>query len=409
MGKVKFQKAPAKLILSHRISDKLPESKNIYLCSRIKSTSEPVPPTLTNFVDLLTLAGGGAGAVEALPRPLPDNLRGMDQENQRQIERILEDGLESARLLDGEIRMKIRFGQIALSNVSFGENSLYNIEKIYQDLFHREELVSTMQPYIASEKSQLDGLFKYLSEHGENFAAEPETSISIYGRQRTLHTSSSPPKTNKKKEPTVTGVFATITTAKFTPEGYVGLWNCIVDEEQDVTSVKSVDIECRYGWDLRLQYAHRLLSEPNSPHGRFVSKLRLRDTNRLAMVVDEKTYRPMIVVQKTKWIYGWKNDYIVEICKDETWNMSEITIKHKDLPVDLSTFDPHRVMFKVSLTKDSWRGRFSQNVNLSIGEAPHWTIGSFLATSDENVKSLMEAAKEFSDILSTTVPLFWDS
>ncbi|KAI8878377.1 hypothetical protein K501DRAFT_326063 [Backusella circina FSU 941] len=406
--KIKFRKAPNKLILSNNISDKISESKNIYLCYRIKSTLEPVPPPASTIVDLFTLAGGDVGRIEPLLHLIPENLRKMDQENQSRIERILEDGLESVRLLDGEIRMKIRFGQLAFSNVSFGESTSYSIEKINENLFRKDELVSIMQPYLASEKSQLDGLFKYLSQHGENLSAEPETSVSIYGKQRSPNTGSSPPRNSKKKEPIVNDIFATITTAKFTPEGHVSLWNCIMNENQDVTSIKSIDLESKYAWNLRLQYAHRLLSKPDSPHGRFVSKLRLRDTNRLVMVVDDKTYRPTVVVQKTKWIYGWKNNYIVEICKDEIWNMSTIAIKHKDLPVDLSTFDPHRVMFKVSLTKVPWRDRFSQNINLSIGEAPHWTIGSFLATADENVKSLMEAAKEFSDIISTTVPVFWE-
>lgn len=94
-------------------------------------------------------------------------------------------------------------------------------------------------------------------------------------------------------------------------------------------------------------------------------------------------YIPQLVSQKTKWRYSW-NDYVVEICKDEIWDMNRVERTDRELPENLTPIDPHRSLYKVPLYKEAWVNRLAENLRLRIGEAPTWTLCDFFASENEN-------------------------
>jgi hypothetical protein len=94
-------------------------------------------------------------------------------------------------------------------------------------------------------------------------------------------------------------------------------------------------------------------------------------------------YIPQLVSQKTKWRYSW-NDYVVEICKDEIWDMNRVERTDRELPENLTPIDPHRSLYKVPLYKEAWVNCLAENLRLRIGEAPTWTLCDFFASENEN-------------------------
>jgi hypothetical protein len=369
--------------------------KSTYLCE----VGKPGVPTALDLIQL----DDSKNNTES--HALSETARGMSKRNAQYIREQLEPGLERLRLTDWEIRLKFRFGQIHLSNFRPKENVFLPIERVSEKLFRNAGTESSLAPCLSTSRSGLDSLFEYLSIHGEEFSDSPKTSFTIHADQ---HAQLHPPRLPGDPRPPPRGDrFRTILKTNFTSEGHYNLWNCITNSEDFVT-INCVDIESRYSWDLKLQCAQRLLSDLDTPHGKFVKQLRLNpNTGRLIMMIDEDDYDPEFTVQKTVWKYGW-GEYIIEVCMDEVWFMDEINHKHKELPVDLSEKEPIRTIFKVSLYKEDWINRFAQNLYLSVGEAPNWNVRSFVASDDENVTSLMAAAKELSDILSSHIPLYWD-
>ncbi|KAI9019557.1 hypothetical protein CLU79DRAFT_757777 [Phycomyces nitens] len=342
------------------------------------------------------------------PQTAPENtlseiVRTLDERNRENIQEALDEGLESLRLQDWEIRLKIRFGQICLVDYP-RKKRLFSIEELSETFFPSPKFYSVLSPCIGKTREQMDRLFEYLSTNCEEYSDSPRTSFAVEARQHPTFTpqpsgrrTDGPPK--PRGDP-----WTTTLTANFTSDGRVGLWNCLV-ECDDLVTINCVNLESEYSWETKLEYARRLPTDANTPHSMFVSKLRLSQQNRL-VISDVQEYSPKIVTQKSKWVYGW-GEYVVEVGRDEIWDISRIHRTDHALPLDLGMTEPHRAFYKVSLYKEAWRNRFAENLNLKIGEAPRWTPSDFLASENEDAHLLMEIAKQFSNILTKEVPVYW--
>ncbi|KAL0082157.1 hypothetical protein J3Q64DRAFT_1722020 [Phycomyces blakesleeanus] len=334
---------------------------------------------------------------------LSESVATLDKHNREAIQRALDEGLESLRLFDWEIRLKVRFGQICLVDYP-SKKRLFSIEELSGKIFPDPKFYSVLAPCIGKTRENMDRLFEYLSTNCEEYSDSPRTSFAIEALQ--YPTCASPPTSRRTDGPPKArgDPWRTTVTASFTSDGRVGLWNCLAECE-DLVTISCVNLESEYSWETKLEYARRLPTEVNTPHSMFVSKLRLSAQNRLVLV-SVPEYAPKIVTQKTKWVYGW-GKYVVEVGRDEIWDISRVNRSDLALPLDLGMTEPHRVFYKVSLYKEEWRNRFSENLNLKIGEAPRWTTSDFLASETEDAHLLMEIAKQFANILTKEVPVYW--
>ncbi|CDH60729.1 hypothetical protein RO3G_01920 [Lichtheimia corymbifera JMRC:FSU:9682] len=150
----------------------------------------------------------------------------------------------------------------------------------------------------------------------------------------------------------------------------------------------------------------------DSPHGKFVDSLRLNGTTgRMNLLAKSPDYTPMLVTQKTKWLYEYEEKWIIEIIRDEIWDLElmDIPEKRQEFHIDLSDQEPHRVLYKVSARREEWTDRFADNLGLEIGQAPYWTPRDFLATETESAQKIMNMAQKISSILSSEVPQYWNT
>lgn len=328
----------------------------------------------------------------------------LNDRNKDSIDHLLSKGLESMRLNDWNLRMKIRFGQICLIDYPKKDDKFMTIESVSDKMFRKPLFKSALAPCISKRRNGVNALFEYLGVKAVEFSDNPRTSFSINAKQ---YPTAAPARVLGQRDSPRGDMWDTVMEISFTDDGHRRLWNTMTDCN-DLVDISCVDIESHYSWDLKLQHARRLPNDDiNSPHEKFSHALRVSSANRLIMVTSND-YVPHIVTQKTKWRYSW-DDYVVEICRDEIWDMNRVERTDRELPVDLTPIDPHRTLFKVSLYKEAWVNRLAENLDLKIGEAPSWTLRDFFASENEDTRTLMCTVKKFSELLSSLVPLYWDN
>lgn len=345
---------------------------------------------------------------------LPERVRTLDARNKEQIYEALAEGLDSIRVFDWEIRMKVRFGQICAVDYP-SKKSLFEIEDLVDKYFPNPKFVSKLAPCIGTTFEDVQPLFVHMANHGVQFSDSPRTTFSIQAEQYPNFVPKPPPGATRRDylSPAARGdKWKTTIIANFTSDGRIGLWNCLTDCK-DLVTVSCLNLESDYSWELKLEHGRRLPAdyENPTPHSVFAENLRLNpQNNRLVLLVGVTDYEPKLVTQKTKWSYAYDDSWVIEIDRDEIWDIEllDISKERRDLPVDLSNIDPHRVIYKVSAYKESWVNRFAENLSLRIGELPTWTSDDFLESESENVSTIYDMAQKLVSILSREVPLYWN-
>ncbi|CAO3645304.1 unnamed protein product [Mucor hiemalis] len=331
---------------------------------------------------------------------LSEQVLTLDERNKQLINQLLSRGLESMRLNDWNLRLKVRFGQICLVDYPKKDNQYLTIEELSDKIFKKALFKSALAPCISKTKAGLNPLLEHLTSEDNcyEFSDNPRTSFVISAKQ---YPTAAPEKVPGQRSPPRGEMWDTVMKISFTDEGHRKLWNTMTDCK-DLVDISCADIESQYSWDLKLQHARQLPNDDvDSPHERFSRALSVSSNNRLIIVTSDD-YIPQI------WLYSW-HDYVVEVCQDEIWDMNRVERTDKELPLDLSPIEPHRSLFKVSFYKEAWVNRLAENLDLKIGEAPTWTLRDFFASPDENTDTLMKNIKEFSEVLSSVVPRYWTS
>ncbi|KAI8061579.1 hypothetical protein BC940DRAFT_310164 [Gongronella butleri] len=347
---------------------------------------------------------------------------GLIERNARKLEEVLYGALESVRLTDWELTMEVIFGRYYLLNYPRHEDS-WTLQDIADRLLPHPRLLAKVAPCVGTTYEHVQGLLEYMDNHGEAFADSPRTSYTITALQE------------PKLRPRATSIYSTretqmaanaalaapldplqttLTVQNFTFDGHVSLWNCVTSE-RTLVSAATASPDGAYSWETRLKYARRLPSELNTPHGEFVAGLRRSPGKSQRLILMRvPDYQANIVCQNTKWVYAWK-DYIIEIQKQEYWDIEEVEPPRpkqrvgstSSLPIDLSLIPPHRTHFAVTMHREAWRNRFAQNLNLQIGEAPTWIPHDFThGQDDETIDLLQQDAKALADIMTTVMPFY---
>ncbi|KAI8141091.1 hypothetical protein BJV82DRAFT_620778 [Fennellomyces sp. T-0311] len=357
------------------------------------------------------------------PRPEEDNTTGLseemqnlDRENMKKAQDALELGLESIRLVRWEIKLKIRLGQIVVVSYPRRDNAM-TLEEIAYKFFPNRKFESELAPCIGKDMENLKPLFEWLSSKCIQYADSPRTTYTIDAEQYPQFVEKPTPYSRREQQSASMDKedrWRTTIIAHFTGERRVGLWRCLT-EFRDIVTISNADLENDYSWELKLQTAVRMNSDSyDTPHGRFVEHLRLnQDTNRLILLPNCTDYYPQLITQKTKWVYGYGDYWDIEVARDEVWDVNRLNIspQRRDLPVDLTSHEPHRVIFKFSIYHTKWMNRFSENLSLGVGEAPAWTPVDFLRNPydpDESMEGIINIAQKMKEILGKEVKPYYD-
>ncbi|ORZ02523.1 hypothetical protein BCR43DRAFT_481679 [Syncephalastrum racemosum] len=341
--------------------------------------------------------------------PLPEALQSIDKTNEEKITEALELGLESVRLNDWELQMKVRFGQTHL--IDYPKKDWVTVEKLMEYLPH-PRFRSELAPCIARTYDQVKPLFEYLNNNCLLFNNMPYTQYIIEARQLPTMPQQPPPNSRiREPRPSAMEEWSTKMVAEFSEHGKPPTrWRVLV-ECHDLVNVSMTDLEAHYAWDLKLQYARRLKSEGNTPHNKFAEHLRVTQEEgkeqRLSYI-GTKGYRPMTIKQKKIWAYG-HGDWVFEVKREELWDMQDVPVTNPGLPVSLASIPPDQTQYKFSAHKEVWRNKMSHNTDLKMGEAPEWTGRDFLAHGIDSVKDMISTSQKLTDDLRKHVPIYWAS
>lgn len=395
-----YRRLPASFV-THEYADPEREKDMLEQQRLLEAVASGVIPRNTAPRDLINFNE------EEHPSLLSESALGLNARNEKFIEGALANGLESLRLNDWAIRMKIRYGQICLINYRKKDNQFLSLDDVSEKMFRKSKFKSALAPCISKTRKGLQDLFQYLTQNADavEYSDNPRTSFAIAADQYPFAAQSREPGQPPARQEARGNMWQTVMQIAFTEDGQRRLWRTMTDLT-DLVDISCTELESKYSWDLRVQHARLLPGDNiNSPHEKFSHLLRVSPDNRLIMVTSND-YIPRLVTQKTEWRYHWRG-HVIEICYDEVWDMNRVERPDRELPVDLTPVEPHRALYKVSLYKEDWKTRFSQNLGLKIGQAPPWTLKDFLVNPDENTNKIMEIVKEFSEILNKNVPLYW--
>ncbi|KAI8144406.1 hypothetical protein BJV82DRAFT_681679 [Fennellomyces sp. T-0311] len=333
---------------------------------------------------------------------LSNEIKELDEANAKKMKTALEVGLESIRLMKWDIRMKLYFGHVVVTQYP-RNNTPRTLEHFVNKTLASKNFTTKFAPSIAERIEDLEDVFAWLTHHCTEYTYSPNTSYIIEARQspslvekisenrQTLHR-----KLVKDHEQ-----WNTTLIVNFTSEKRVGVWRCLV-EQLDITTIQSADLQDDYDWELKLQRAVNMSKDEtrsSTPHGLFVDNLELnQESDRLVYLPNCLCYSPQLITQKKKWIYAYTDDWTIELIRDEIWDINLLNIppgRHY-LPVDLSMYEPQRTIFRLAMYREQWKSRLSENAMLELGEAPSWTPTIFLKNPNdekETLESIVDAAQ----------------
>ncbi|KAI7849008.1 hypothetical protein BDC45DRAFT_521719 [Circinella umbellata] len=344
---------------------------------------------------------------------LSKEMRHLDERNAKDMIEVLEMGLRSIRLSQQEIKMKIRFGQIVITDYPKRPNP-FSLETIANNYFRDDRFKSVLAPCIEKTRENMQPLFEWLSSECIQFTDSPRTTYTIEADQYPQFVQQPSTWTRRAQQtaPTEQDKWRTTIITNFTSERRVGLWNLIA-EGKDIVNISCADLENDYSWELKLQSAQRFntMDDLNTPHGQFIENLSLDpDSNNFVFVPNSRDYHPRLVAKKTKWVYAM-DDWILEVGRDDVWDVQRMNVSTdgRDLPVELKESDISRVIYKFSVYRESWVNRFAENLLLQVGEAPTWTAEDFLAGNNENMREIIEIANRMTSVLNKEIRPYYDN
>ncbi|CAG8442892.1 9276_t:CDS:10 [Ambispora leptoticha] len=330
-------------------------------------------------------------------------LQSNNASNLAMIEKTLLQGLRIVHLFDEEIKMRVRFGHVILTD--FPKTPLWNINKLNERIMRDSRFHSKFATCIADNLQTLQPLFEVLSEN--NIQQEVDA-LSENNMQRENEVSSenntrwtgSPFVEYKIRTKHVKNWDYTFD-VQFKKDDKIGLWN-VVTNEKHIIDINVACLENDYSWRISLDAAKRVSNDKHSPQGLFVYRLRLSPSKRLIYTNNDEI-RVISVCKKTKWKHWWNTDYIVEVTRYELWDCH--ANKQTGVEITLDLDEPINISYGVTLYRKSWDDDFACNCNLKVGEAPEWHPNDILDRDKPGgLNKLLNEIREFLKILEEKVP-----
>ncbi|KAG0346906.1 hypothetical protein BG005_000459 [Podila minutissima] len=303
----------------------------------------------------------------------------MQTSNKDKIRRYLRESLEQIQLMDYEIKMRIRLGQIGLKE--YPKKTVWSIDELDDKVIPVKRLVSEFNQYITRSAN---GLAKFMEALGPNNEVEAE------------HTQWSLGILKKGDNEVIKGELE----VSFRDDGKLALWNGLVERTKPL-EIKVICSERKYSWAWDISVARRLPLDKFSPEGVFVHLLTLerRPGYESRMVFSNTPDVQLKRVLREKRTLFTRAPWTIEVVEETFWILPEAY--RPSLAITLSR-EPDDVLYTVSMYRDSWPSRFSENPFLGVGQAPFWSPEDFLS-EQESLESTLEFVSWVQDQLESSM------
>ncbi|KAG0379789.1 hypothetical protein BGX24_011731 [Mortierella sp. AD032] len=303
---------------------------------------------------------------------------GMTQRNVGRIRQELEGSLEAVQLMDYDVKMRIRFGQVGL--LIYPKQTVWEIVDLDTGVIPDSRLRSEFSPYFIKSSGTFAGAERRLtpSDNKEQVIEPHEVWF--------LHIL-------RKDEETLELINVTLEVT-FRADGNAGLWNGLVQQTTPL-DIRVISSEKRLSWAWTVSAGKR--HSDQSLEAKFVRGLRLTredgKENILNFANTEDVQLRHVRREKQKLIV--REEWTIEMTEEAFWNMK---VPYKPYQIVPLSEAPSQVLYSLSMYRDSWKSRFSENPYLSLGQVPTWEPEDFFK-GDESIEKTLEAVSEVRSLL----------
>ncbi|KAG0329912.1 hypothetical protein BGZ99_010023 [Dissophora globulifera] len=306
-------------------------------------------------------------------------MEGMAERNQKRICDVLQESLNQVQLLDGEIKMRIRFGQVRF--LEYPRDTVWKIKDLDTTVIPDMRLKSEFSPFISRSSDKLVSLAEKLTPpelKGQTMQPEVLWTLGILKR-----VDASAAHINVQLDVT------------FRDDEKVSLWNALVQKNTPL-DVRVVSPERPLCWAWTISTGKRLEADKFSPEGKFVYELRLekRKDQESKLVFANTNDIQLRYVRREKKRQFLHDPWTIELIEEAFWTLKT---PYKPYQSAVLAAAPDHVLYSVAVRvvdnimyRDSWVTRFCENPHLSIGQVPTWDPTDFFS-GDESFSRTMEA------------------
>ncbi|CAB4384640.1 hypothetical protein RhiirA1_439954 [Rhizophagus irregularis] len=340
--------------------------------------------------DKISVVGKNGGSRELNPNSNFDALHNIRVSNVKRIEDALIKAFGTIHLFDEEIKMRIRFGHVCLTD--FPREPLWAIDRLNDKILSDSRLQSKFATCIANHFRQLDALFEILSDCDRQWDGSPFREYKILVIRRPP-----PMGRNARVEP-----WPCAFDVQFKEDGKIGLWN-VTTHDKNILDINMSCLDNVYSWKLNIKTAKRLPNDKFNALGTFVYKLRLSQNNEHLVYSNTDEINVTSVCEKNRWKYWWGDHYVVEVTRYKFWDLKDKITSSPGVEVPLDK-ESAAVTYGVSFYRKSWEDNFAFNSNLNVGETPEWHPYDIMEETG-GVNALLSEIRNFLEVLQDKLPL----
>ncbi|KAF9961549.1 hypothetical protein BGZ72_003155 [Mortierella alpina] len=298
----------------------------------------------------------------------------------RNIERIrkhLFGSLDQIQLMDSDLKMRIRFGQVGLRE--YPKRVEWDTKTLDTTIIPDSRLKSEFSPFFTRSPETFAALATKLTPpHMQEQTTEPEV----------LWTLGVVKRDEEANEPINIQLDVT-----FRADDKVAFWKGLV-QKMTPLDVRVISSERRFSWAWTITAGRRLLSDKFSPEGVFVYKLRMesRVGQEKKLVFANTNNIQLKTIRREKRSLYTHGTWTIELTEESSWTLTKANPSKPYQSVTLNQAPDH-VLYSVSMYKDSWVSRFSENPYLGLGQVPNWEPEEFLE-GEEAIGKTLETVSE---------------
>ncbi|KAG0042424.1 hypothetical protein BGZ83_000487 [Gryganskiella cystojenkinii] len=304
-----------------------------------------------------------------------ESIEKMTANNAVRIRQQLHKSLQVAQFLNRDYKMRIRLGLVGLR--TYPLDSKWGVLEADAKIVQDNRLKSEFSPFITSSATVFQQIVDKLQSLDPRQTMQSETTWSLY--------------IWKKIEAQDRSFDAIELEVTFREDGKVALWNALVDKSTPM-DIRIISTERNLSWAWTLTAGRRLASDQTSPEGAFVHKLVLErktgQEDRLSYS-NTKDVQLKHIRREDKLLFicdGW----ICELKSEAFWTLEKL---YKPFQSALLNEVPDKQLFSVSMYKDSWPSRFSDNPHLGFGQAASWRPEDFTSADEELFRTFIAVSK----------------
>ncbi|KAG0285390.1 hypothetical protein BGZ96_010353 [Linnemannia gamsii] len=310
-------------------------------------------------------------------RPMQYSER-MVQRNNDRIRQELEDSLEAVQLMDYDVKMRIQIGQVGL--LTYPKQILWEIEELDTVVIPSSRLESEFSPYFIKSSGAFAAAERRITPpDNKEQAIKPDEVWFLYILRK-----------NEEM-----GGFTNVTLeVTFRSDGNAGLWNGLVQQTTPL-DIRVISSERRLSWAWTVSAGKR--HSDQSLEAKFVRGLRLSNENGRDSILHfaNTEYIQLKRVRRERKKLIVRDQWTIEMTEEAFWTMAKPFPSYLIVPL---SEHPSQVLYSLSMYRDSWKSRFSENPYLGLGQVPTWEPEDFFK-GEESIEKTLEAVSEVRSLI----------